>query len=171
MQSISTKKLLLILAGLLVLLAAICSFMFGFKSQPVITNFGECAAAGYPIMESYPEQCRTPDGHTFVRDVPPISGNTENTGNSGEGLGLHANGCAVAGCSGQLCVSADEAGGMVSTCEYRAEYSCYKEASCEPQADGKCGWTQTAALQACLKNPPVLNGVEGPSLDAEVMPQ
>jgi hypothetical protein len=35
-----------------------------------ITSFEECAAAGFPIMESYPEQCRTPDGKHFVREVP-----------------------------------------------------------------------------------------------------
>ena len=31
-----------------------------------INSFEECAAAGYPIMESYPEQCRTPDGRNFI---------------------------------------------------------------------------------------------------------
>ena len=34
-----------------------------------IKNFDDCVAAGYPIMESYPEQCATPDGKTFVRSV------------------------------------------------------------------------------------------------------
>lgn len=34
-----------------------------------IRNFEDCAAAGYPVMESYPEQCRTPDGRLFVRVV------------------------------------------------------------------------------------------------------
>ncbi len=39
-----------------------------------ISTFEECAATGYPIMESYPEQCRTPDGRTFVREIPdPIT--------------------------------------------------------------------------------------------------
>jgi len=37
--------------------------------QPTITNFEECAAAGNPVMESYPEQCMA-DGQTFVREVP-----------------------------------------------------------------------------------------------------
>jgi hypothetical protein len=43
----------------------------GFEKAAVagISNFEECAAAGYPIMESYPEQCRTPDGRTFVRKI------------------------------------------------------------------------------------------------------
>lgn len=39
------------------------------KSFSIINSFEECAAAGYPIMESYPEQCRTPDGRNFVRKV------------------------------------------------------------------------------------------------------
>ena len=34
-----------------------------------IRTFEDCAAAGYPIAESYPEQCRTPDGRLFVRTV------------------------------------------------------------------------------------------------------
>ncbi len=31
-----------------------------------IANFDECVGAGFPVMESYPEQCRTADGRTFV---------------------------------------------------------------------------------------------------------
>lgn len=34
-----------------------------------ISSFEECAQAGYPIMESYPEQCRSKDGQLFVRDI------------------------------------------------------------------------------------------------------
>lgn len=34
-----------------------------------ITNFDECVAAGYPILEIYPEQCRTTNGEIFVREV------------------------------------------------------------------------------------------------------
>ena len=34
-----------------------------------IRNFEECAAAGYPIMESYPRQCREPGGKTFAEDI------------------------------------------------------------------------------------------------------
>ena len=115
-----------------------------------IASFEDCAAAGYPIIESYPEQCRTPDGRTFVRDIS----NDETSG------GIVANGCAVAGCSSQLCVSADEANDIVTTCEYRAEYACYREASCEPQANGECGWTQTAELRQCLANPSAGNDLE-----------
>jgi tryptophan-rich sensory protein len=34
-----------------------------------ITDFTSCAKAGFPIMESYPEQCRTADGRNFVRQI------------------------------------------------------------------------------------------------------
>lgn len=142
---------LLLLAGALVVIGLIIYDMAPRMSAsvptPVITNFEECAAAGNPIMESYPPQCRTKDGRLFVQDIPPQTGNE----------GITFNGCAVAGCSGQLCVSADEAANMVTTCEYRAEYACYQEASCEPQANGRCGWTETAELKQCLANPPALD--------------
>jgi eight-cysteine-cluster-containing protein len=64
--------------------------------------------------------------------------------------------CAVAGCSGQLCVEASEAPGIITTCEYRPEYTCYQNARCERQIDKQCGWTQTQELLTCLKNPPAL---------------
>lgn len=34
-----------------------------------IRSFEECAAAGNPVMESYPRQCRTPDGRTFTEEI------------------------------------------------------------------------------------------------------
>ena len=34
---------------------------------PDIATFEECAAAGYPVMETYPETCRTPGGTTYTR--------------------------------------------------------------------------------------------------------
>jgi len=40
------------------------------QSQSTITNFEQCIAAGNPAMESYPRQCRTPDGKHFVESIP-----------------------------------------------------------------------------------------------------
>jgi len=57
--------------------------------------------------------------------------------------------CFVGGCSGQICSDQE---GVISTCEWREEYACYSDAKCEVQADGNCGWTQTAELSACLGN-------------------
>jgi hypothetical protein len=34
-----------------------------------IANFNDCAKAGYAVMESYPRQCRAPEGETFVEDI------------------------------------------------------------------------------------------------------
>ncbi|MEX1112420.1 MAG: GerMN domain-containing protein [Candidatus Andersenbacteria bacterium] len=36
---------------------------------PSISNFEACVEAGHPVMESYPRQCRTPDGTTFTEDI------------------------------------------------------------------------------------------------------
>ncbi len=61
--------------------------------------------------------------------------------------------CVKAGCSSQLCVdSSSAAANAFTTCEYKSEYACYQSASCEVQADGNCGWTQTESLQTCVYN-------------------
>jgi len=56
--------------------------------------------------------------------------------------------CVVSGCSGQICADSE----VVSTCEYKAVYACYKntKAVCERQTSGECGWTETPALKQCL---------------------
>ena len=103
-----------------------------------VTNFDECAEAGYAVMESYPRQCRTPDGTLYVEEgVEPGP--------------VVRDGCYVGGCSNTIC--SDEPG-AISTCEYRPEYSCYQNgmARCERQSNGACGWTPTQNLYACLNN-------------------
>lgn len=35
---------------------------------PEVLSFADCEAAGYPVMESYPRQCMTPDGRTFAEE-------------------------------------------------------------------------------------------------------
>jgi hypothetical protein len=57
--------------------------------------------------------------------------------------------CYVGGCSGQICSDQE---GAISTCEWRDEYACYQTATCERQAGGECGWTETPELMACLGN-------------------
>ncbi len=54
--------------------AALAYFFFNPRAEsPVparaIKNFEECAAAGYPVGESYPRQCWTPDGKHFVEEL------------------------------------------------------------------------------------------------------
>ena len=40
-----------------------------FGSAQAIDSFDECAAAGYPIMESYPRQCKVPGGQTYTEVI------------------------------------------------------------------------------------------------------
>lgn len=249
-QTISERRkkgLKQISIGVAVLILVAITYDQGKVRAPEIMSFAECAAAGNPVMESYPRQCKTPDGQTFREDignelekdnlirveeprpntevaspltvkgmargnwffeasfpvrlldasgteiargiaqtakewmttefipfeatltfVAPVSGSgtlvleKENP----SGLPEHADelripvnvekqsadttratkACVVTGCSGQVC--GDEQ--MMTTCEYRAEYACYKTARCERQPTGKCGWTETKELLSCL---------------------
>jgi hypothetical protein len=112
-----------------------------------ISTYEECVAAGYPVMESYPTRCATPDGRTFVNPDQELATTTEP---------VTHNGCQIGGCSAQLCGEAGQ--DLISNCEYRPEYACYqKYSTCERQQDGKCGWTPNSALAQCLADPPSSN--------------
>ena len=39
------------------------------KELSAVSNFDECVAKGNPITESYPRQCKTPNGKTFTEDI------------------------------------------------------------------------------------------------------
>lgn len=72
------KKSIIILIALIILLLAgiflILNCKCFKKEEPItppllINSFEECIAAGYPALESYPQQCMTPDGKTFFEDI------------------------------------------------------------------------------------------------------
>lgn len=65
----TNKIIIAIIAAVIVVLAAWQLFFKGTfqKFQPA--SFEECVAAGYPIAESYPRQCFTPDGKSFTETV------------------------------------------------------------------------------------------------------
>ena len=42
----------------------------GFIDPNTVLSFEDCEAAGYPVMESYPRQCKTPDGRTYAEELP-----------------------------------------------------------------------------------------------------
>ena len=46
-------------------------YFIHFKQQKDVTSFEECVKAGYQELYSYPIQCRTPDGRTFVQKLNP----------------------------------------------------------------------------------------------------
>src|SRR3989344_3568458 len=69
-------KRLIILLGLIVLLlvGGVVYKILPMMGDPgdagfIITSFSECADAGYAVMESYPRQCRTPNGQTFTEEI------------------------------------------------------------------------------------------------------
>ena len=61
------RRLLVLIIVMALLAAAVLARRMWFAA--VASNFEECAAMGYPVMESYPRQCRTPNGRLFVEDV------------------------------------------------------------------------------------------------------
>ncbi len=70
------KPRLIIMAVLLVIIVGLAVNLvirsaYAPAPQALITSFADCASAGYPVAESYPRQCSTPDGRTFSEDVSP----------------------------------------------------------------------------------------------------
>jgi hypothetical protein len=68
--------------------------------------------------------------------------------------------CVKTGCSGERC--ADDAPPLATTCEFRAEYACFRTAVCERGTDGQCGFRKTAALTSCLAAPPAIDPIDVP---------
>ncbi len=65
------KKIIIILV-LIIILGAGGYLAYGAlqaNQAAKITTFADCVAAGYPVMESYPPQCLTPDGRTLVDET------------------------------------------------------------------------------------------------------
>jgi len=57
---------LIIIAAAIIIVAGYLALR---KPAVDVTSFEECAAQGYQILESYPKQCKTPDGKTFTEDI------------------------------------------------------------------------------------------------------
>ncbi len=60
-----SKRILFgVIAGVVILILGVV--VWNITKVGTINSFSECAAK-YPVMESYPEQCRTPDGRVFTK--------------------------------------------------------------------------------------------------------
>jgi hypothetical protein len=64
----SSRTLLFIIVSLAII-GGVCVLNSVPADSTGITNYEECVAAGFPILETYPEQCETLDGRTFVRVI------------------------------------------------------------------------------------------------------
>ena len=67
------KNISLILIISLIVLFSLAVLLFVKDKSIVINNFEDCVNAGYPLMESYPMRCKTPDGRTFTDEICSIS--------------------------------------------------------------------------------------------------
>lgn len=69
--------------GLVILAAVAMTAAFWFWNRPAgsgedgpaeaVGSFEECAAAGYPVMESHPRRCAVPGGPTFAEELAAIT--------------------------------------------------------------------------------------------------
>lgn len=67
MRGLSTWIIAVGFISLTVILAACSGLVPGGEAE--INSFQECVDAGQPVMESYPRQCRNPEGTLFVEDI------------------------------------------------------------------------------------------------------
>jgi len=98
------------------------------------------------------------DGRTYPNPCGALAGGTSvaREGACAEEPGEQAaSDCVRDGCGGELCRGPEQES-MASICVVRPEHACYREAPCERQPDGACGFTPSAELSACLANPPSL---------------
>jgi len=62
-----SRQLLSVVLSLIMVFGVSAGSAFA-QTDDVIDSFDDCVEAGYPVMESYPEQCMTDDGTVFVND-------------------------------------------------------------------------------------------------------
>ena len=69
-----------IICWIIIVILAVIVILLMFARPKVATgdinDFEECVDAGYPIMESNPRQCETPDGKNFIEETS--NGNCKN---------------------------------------------------------------------------------------------
>lgn len=94
------SKLLIaeIVIGVLILIGGIVLIFVDRTNRDAgITSFDDCVAAGYPVMELYPRQCRTKDGRAFTEPTPTASPGTACENLCGDGICQEV-ACQAVGC-------------------------------------------------------------------------
>lgn len=164
--SVKFLKVLGTLIFLVVLFGGALSYFKG-KLDDIPKTYDECVKrTGSRLQESMPAICISLEGNYFIQPltdengVPLFLTPTPIVGvNTPVPTQPQPKQCKRAGCSGQLCldITAED---VLTTCEFRAEYTCYQSAPCEVQPSGECGFTDSPALQTCLQeknSAPILN--------------
>lgn len=145
----------ILLAVLVILIALTVKVM---KKPAQIASFEDCLKAGNPVMESYPRQCKTTDGQTFVESLKPEETakpteinssnnnlNQETTATDFCGQSTKASceidlDCVIGGCSGQVCMAQGE--DIITTCEMRACYDARKYGVICQCNNHQCQWAK-----------------------------
>lgn len=60
----------LVVAGVTYLCQDDWCYVFPWQKQKLVHSFDDCSRLGYPILETFPEQCRV-GTRTFTRNIPP----------------------------------------------------------------------------------------------------
>jgi hypothetical protein len=63
------KTILILIITSLVLVSALVFYHKEKMAMSSINNFDSCLKNGYPVMESYPRKCSTPDGRDFLEEI------------------------------------------------------------------------------------------------------
>lgn len=64
---IKKNRTIIVFATIVILLVGgVLFMMMRRQAEPSINSYDDCAAAGYPIQESFPTRCVTPDGKSFT---------------------------------------------------------------------------------------------------------
>lgn len=127
--------------------AGVISYVLIKDDNEEINSYEECVEAGNPILETYPEQCKTPDGKTFTRQLTQEEQDNldsgENTDYYGSSTFSSCNAdsdCIVSGCNMEICQGINEEL-MSSICLAPAQdtptQAGYK---CGCSASNKCQW-------------------------------
>jgi len=68
---LNKPKMKWLIIGYIVIMLVIIAITLGVyatqKNEKSINSFQECADAGYPIQESFPETCAAPNGKSFTK--------------------------------------------------------------------------------------------------------
>ena len=107
-------------------------------------------AAGMSAPDGGPASGMRGSGSGLASDGGvPNGGGSGGGGSGGSGGGSGGTGdCRATGCFGELCDERDVEGG---DCQWQDAYACYYSTTCERQSDGRCGWTPTEWLDACIE--------------------
>jgi hypothetical protein len=121
------------------------------RAITMVAEDGEWKVDAVDALDTYPPEPTTPiDADPVTTEpgtddtdtpTPPVADNGTVT------TPPVAGGCYVGGCSSEVCSDQPD---VVSPCIWMEEFACYRDAVCERQAGGDCGWTQTPELLMCL---------------------